>query len=184
VPCTARARRFVGWGRPPRFFRGKSRSRSFLHFGSPACPGALRSSQPSEKRDRRAPSRLAATPHKEPTMSAACAQFLRQVPRGLAAPGQHAILRHPGARNLDSHLHQRAAGDVLPVPRVAGAQSGRRRVVRPHLMWRDFRGEENLRHGRHLLYPHGAPILWFSTIHTATALTNFFIMESCSHFYT
>jgi len=34
--------------------------------------------------------------------------------------------------------------------------------------------------------PHtcGGPILWFSTIHTATALTNFFIMESCYHFYT
>jgi galactonate dehydratase len=33
--------------------------------------------------------------------------------------------------------------------------------------------------------PHtcGGPILWFSTIHTATALTNFFIMESCFHFY-
>ncbi len=33
--------------------------------------------------------------------------------------------------------------------------------------------------------PHtcGGPILWFSTIHTATALTNFFIMESCYHFY-
>ena len=34
--------------------------------------------------------------------------------------------------------------------------------------------------------PHtcGGPLLWFSTIHTATALTNFFIMESCYHFYT
>ncbi len=33
--------------------------------------------------------------------------------------------------------------------------------------------------------PHtcGGPILWFATIHTATALTNFFIMESCYHFY-
>jgi galactonate dehydratase len=33
--------------------------------------------------------------------------------------------------------------------------------------------------------PHtcGGPILWFSSIHTATALTNFFIMESCYHFY-
>ena len=33
--------------------------------------------------------------------------------------------------------------------------------------------------------PHtcGGPILWFSTIHTATALTNFFMMESCYHFY-
>ncbi len=33
--------------------------------------------------------------------------------------------------------------------------------------------------------PHtcGGPILWFSTIHTSTALTNFFIMESCYHFY-
>jgi L-alanine-DL-glutamate epimerase-like enolase superfamily enzyme len=33
--------------------------------------------------------------------------------------------------------------------------------------------------------PHtcGGPILWFSTLHTAAALTNFFIMESCYHFY-
>ena len=33
--------------------------------------------------------------------------------------------------------------------------------------------------------PHtcGGPVLWFSTIHTATALTNFFMMESCYHFY-
>jgi L-alanine-DL-glutamate epimerase-like enolase superfamily enzyme len=33
--------------------------------------------------------------------------------------------------------------------------------------------------------PHtcGGPILWFATIQTATALTNFFIMESCYHFY-
>ncbi len=33
--------------------------------------------------------------------------------------------------------------------------------------------------------PHtcGGPVLWFSTLHTATAVTNFFITESCYHFY-
>jgi len=33
--------------------------------------------------------------------------------------------------------------------------------------------------------PHtcGGPVLWYASIHTATALTNFFIMESCYHFY-
>jgi galactonate dehydratase len=33
--------------------------------------------------------------------------------------------------------------------------------------------------------PHtcGGPILWFSSIHTGAALTNFFIIESCYHFY-
>jgi L-alanine-DL-glutamate epimerase-like enolase superfamily enzyme len=33
--------------------------------------------------------------------------------------------------------------------------------------------------------PHtcGGPILWFSTIHTATAVKNLWIMESCYHFY-
>lgn len=33
--------------------------------------------------------------------------------------------------------------------------------------------------------PHtcGGPVLWFASIHTATTLTNFFIMESCYHFY-
>ncbi len=34
--------------------------------------------------------------------------------------------------------------------------------------------------------PHtcGGPLLWFSTIHTATAVKNFWITESCYHFYT
>ena len=33
--------------------------------------------------------------------------------------------------------------------------------------------------------PHtgGGPVLWYSSIHTATALTNFFIMESVYHYY-
>jgi len=33
--------------------------------------------------------------------------------------------------------------------------------------------------------PHtgGGPILWFSSIHTATSLTNFYIMESVYHLY-
>ena len=33
--------------------------------------------------------------------------------------------------------------------------------------------------------PHtgGGPVLWFASIHTATSLTNFFIMESVYHMY-
>jgi L-alanine-DL-glutamate epimerase-like enolase superfamily enzyme len=33
--------------------------------------------------------------------------------------------------------------------------------------------------------PHtcGGPLLWFSSIHTATAVKNLWIMESCYHFY-
>ena len=33
--------------------------------------------------------------------------------------------------------------------------------------------------------PHtgGGPLLWFSSIHTATTLTNFYIMESVYHLY-
>ena len=36
-----------------------------------------------------------------------------------------------------------------------------------------------------IVAPHtgGGPILWFSSIHTATSLTNFYIMESVYHLY-